>query len=310
MLSRIAVPVALTAVLAANVPGRADEATVLGSGSADIQVMPEIMRVRIELTTKGKDVKEAVEKLKGRRDTAREKLIALGANKETISFTDPGVGTEAMTRERMMRGGWRAPPDMPGQPGAKSKGPQPVFVSTSVSAEFPLKAAGGDEFLVSVSALQDKTRAAELGGLKDTGKLTAQEEEIAEERGVQATGQDGGPKPGEPLFLFVGHVDEGQRTKAAADAFQKAKRQAARLARAANGELGEVRDIRETVGPGSTSDESDPESQYYAQQMAYAWYGRQGAGDDNSEPVSPKAGRVSLRIVVMVKYSLKPSNPR
>jgi uncharacterized protein YggE len=311
MVNRIAIRfLAIGALFTLPATGRAEEGTASGWGATDVQVVPEVLRVRIELVTKGKDVKEAVEKLKTRRETVREKLTTFGATKDSVKFNDPSVGTEATRRERMMRGEWRGPPDGVAPQAAKTKGPQPIFVSTSVTAEFPLKSDGPDEFLVAAHALQEKIRAADLGGLKDAGKLTPQEEEIAEERGVQPTGQEGGPKPGEPIFLFVGRIDESQRTKAAADAFQKAKLQAARLARAVNSDLGDIRDIRESVSPAAATDESDPDSQYYAQAMAYGYYGRQDTGADTSEAISPKAGKVSLRIGVMVKYALKPASGR
>jgi uncharacterized protein YggE len=290
------------------ISGRAaGQGTVAGSGSVEIKRPPEALRVQVDLLARGKDVKEALAKLKERREAAVAQLTGLGVPKAAVVIGEPTLSSDKTQRqqqiERMMqmrRGGKPARP----------KAEQPVFVSAPLKADLPLKAVGPEELLVAAHALQEKIKAADLGGLKDVEKPTSpQEEELAEEMGPEFGG-DEGPKRGEPVFSFVAAVPDAERAKALADAFQKAKRDATRLARAAGAELGPVRTLSENQQTGGL--EEDPLAgprRFYDMAMV----GRPPvppADDERGEAVGGQPGKVVLRVSVSVQFELKsPAKP-
>ena len=276
------------------------EGTVTGSGTTEIKRLPDTLRMQVELIAKGKDLKEALAKLKERRETARTALAGLGVVKDTIEIGDAAVSSEKSDRqiqmERMMR---RA-----GRPGkSKPKTPPPVVVAALLKVDLPLKAADPEELLVRSQEFQDKVKAADLGGMKDLEKLTPQEEELAEEMGV---GEDGdGPRRGEPTFLFVGKVSDEERARALAAAFQKAKKDAARLASAAGAALGELRHLSDSQQSVSDNDPDDGPRRYYEVERLR----RLGlSGDEQpAEAISTQPTRVTLRVTVTAQFALKPA---
>src|SRR5439155_24818128 len=124
---------------------------------------PEGMRMKIVLTAKGKDLKEALATLKDRTDAARAQLATLGADKASIKSETPQLSAgktnqqrqmEMMMAQRLRGGGGGKKP--------KKEEKQPVNVSTTLTAQWPLKAKEPEELLVTASVLQDKIKAAEL----------------------------------------------------------------------------------------------------------------------------------------------------
>src|SRR5262249_39977119 len=76
-----------------HVRGSAQEppaGTVTGQGSADVKRLPEILRIQVEVLAKGKDLKEALARLKERREAAQARLLALGAPKTAVVFGELG----------------------------------------------------------------------------------------------------------------------------------------------------------------------------------------------------------------------------
>ncbi len=55
-------------------------ATVSSNGGAAVKLTPTILRVQVPVFGQGKTLAAAVEKLKGRRESAGEKIKSLGAN--------------------------------------------------------------------------------------------------------------------------------------------------------------------------------------------------------------------------------------
>jgi hypothetical protein len=287
--------------------GRADlPGTVSATGSAEVKRPAEILRVQVELLAKGKDLREALAKLKDRRESARKQLAALGATAEAIEIGEPTAGGDMSDRQQQMErmmGRLRE-----GRAAAKPKTAVPVVVSATLKADLPLKAADPDALLIAAAALQEKIKAADLGGLKDAEKPSPQEAEVLEEMGVAGEGNPSQPKRGEPAFLFVAHIPAADRDRATADAFGRAKTEAARLAKAAGAGLGGL--VRLNGGPPGI----EPDNINYEQMRQYmAWNGgQQTVGhplDDGAyEAVSDRPGRVGLRVAVTAEFHLNPSS--
>ena len=116
------------------------------------------------------------------------------------------------------------------------------------------------------------------------------------------------PKPGEPIFMFVSRIPEAERDKAVAEAFQKAKAQASKLAKAAGTELGALKSLSST----STSGNANNNYQYNAR----AWRAMQMAGlgqsDDDeanenaAEALGAEPGPVKVHVTVMAAFDLGP----
>ena len=124
-----------------------------------------------------------------------------------------------------------------------------------LTAQWPLAGNTTEKLLLAADAVREKIKAADLAGGKETPKLSPEEQELAEEMAAQASPNPGGDeeqvKPGEPRFLFVTRLSPQDRQAALADAFAKAKLQAAELAKAAGAGLGPLTGISGEAG-GST----------------------------------------------------------
>jgi len=192
---------------------------------------------------------------------------------------------------------------------ALSKPPGKVETATIVAgvirADFSLPARGADEFLLVSRELQEKIKAADLGGLKDKGKLTPEEQEAIEEAVGRPRRGDEGEARGDPLFFYVAKISEEERSKALAGAFAKAKRDAERLARAAGAELGVLHRLTNPYSGGGDLDDPYALSRrgYYGQaQLARPF---DGADDETAEAVGLQPGKVSLRLGVVAEFTLK-----
>lgn len=280
------------------------DAVVSGAGVIVVKKQPEVLRLTVQLSEKAKTVKEALAKLKDRRETAILKLETLGAADKSITLAPPTLSTAAATRQQqmmqMVMRQWRSQ----GRRIPKAlQGNQSVTVVSELKAEWPMKVAAGDELLLASQELIDKVKAADLAGLKEPKKLTPEEEELAEEmqQAMQQFGGfgggDGEAQPGEPKFLFVAKITEEERAAAMAEAFAKAKKSATRLANAAGMQIGKLAHLE-----GSTTNAEDYSS--YAMQMWAAQ--QQVAADttDDSEGASPLPGKVTFQIMVQAKFGL------
>jgi uncharacterized protein YggE len=272
--------------------------TVSGSGSVEIKRQPDILRVQFEVMARGKTLKEALQNLTTRREEVRSELTKLGAGKDAVTFGDPGLADDGSNRrdrvEMLIRERNRAL----GKP--KAKGDAPAIVAVTVKVEFPLAAAEPEAFLVAARELQERVKATDLGGLKDKGKLTPEEEEAAAEAIGRGNGDDELPR-GEPAFIYVSKITEAERSKALAEAFAKAKKEAQRLAKAAGGELGGLHHLANQFQPVMDFDE------IYGRR-GYPGMGRMMLGtsdDEGDEAIGPQPGKVALRVGVVVQFKLK-----
>lgn len=277
--------------------------TVSARGTAELKQVPDRLRVQFDVLVRGKTLKDALDNLKTRREEVRAGLVKIGAAKEAVRFDDPTVVGEASDRqsqvERMMMQRDRALGKK-----EKPKADPPAVVSVSVRADFSLPTGATEDRLVAAKGLQDKLKAANLGGLKVTGKVTPEEEEAIEEAIPRAgrPGDDRESDPGAPTFLFVAKVPEAERTKALAAAFANAKKDAERLAKAAGAGLGALHHLADQFQP-----DFDPDDFRMMGRRGYYGDFREAMGggwSSGEEAVGSHAGAVKVKVGVEVQFKL------
>jgi len=234
-----------------------DYGSISGSGAVTLTRKPEVMRLQIIVQAKGKIIKEALFRLKSRLDNAREEVEKLGAEKDSIQVAETRIvppesnsQRRQMQRQlRMMMAQQADANEKAEEEAPKNKLPPPIVVAALLSAEWKLTANPGDELLMAVHALQEKIKAADLAGAKKDMEEVRAEVPVAEEDIEEMMDQfsnSGEAKPGEPLFLFACPISEEEYNTALAEAFQKATKDATRLANAAGARLGKLRSLHRT----------------------------------------------------------------
>jgi hypothetical protein len=161
--------------------------------------------------------------------------------------------------------------------------------------------------LAEAFALQEKIKTADVAGAKESARLSPEEEELQAEM-AQMMGGNEGPKPGEPAFTFVLKVGAEEKAKLTAEAFQKAKADAARLATAAGAKLGKLTALS---GSEQGVDASDAYSNYGGNPYAYQMMQQQAAmvaraaGDTEGEAVGMNPAKVKLTVAVQAYFVLE-----
>jgi len=279
---------------------------ITGGGNVVLRHKPDTMRMQIDITGQGTTLKDALDVLKTRRQAALKRLGELGAAKESIHAGDAKVAPpdprqrqiQMMARQRMMAGGKRGKKAEPATP--------PLVVTTTLTAEWPVKAADADELLLLVGTLQAKIRKSDLGGNSEATKLSPEEQELMEES--ETTNFDYGgeeqAKPGDPRFVFVKKISADEQAEALARAFKQAKEEAAKLAKAADLDLGALKYLQSTT---STSEQV----QQYAAMYGYSRYGRgmmaadPNLGDPRNEAIGPQSEEVTYTVTVSASFEAK-----
>ena len=305
-LSRMLLAVAGVLTALGLAPAQQPAGAVSGQGVVEVKKSADTLRVQVEILVRGKDLKDALGKLRARKEALQKQLAELGAVRESIEFGEPALSasrTERMRQsERMMiERGLIGRPDRPKQA-------IPVFVAAALKVDWPLKAASLEDLLLVSQTLQDKIKAADLGGLKNP-ELSPAEEEIAEElRGrdfdrfdrFDRYDRDEEPKRGEPRFVYLSKISATERDQALAEAFRRAKGEAGRLALAAGAELGPLQNLgNPAAGLGID-----------ARMLELSYRGRDREPDSdlvdpNREAAGLQPTRVLFRVAVTASFALK-----
>jgi uncharacterized protein YggE len=283
----------------------APDSVVTGAGQATLKRPPEILRLKMEIQVKAKNPAEALAKLKDKRAAVRAQLVAMGAPGDAITFADPKIAAaeneqqqmQRMVRERMAMMGQTS------EPAAKEDKPKPVLVSVALTAEWPLKVEGAEERLLFAHDLEDKVKAADLSGSKEAEKLSPEEEEQIEEmQPGRSYEYEQRPQPGQPVFIYVSKIPETERAKLLAEAFQKARAEAVRLAEAAGAQVGTLR----SLSSGSAGSEAELYNRY-GDRYAYMLMQQAAAGQEpaTDEAIAAEPGPIAFRVSVSASFTLK-----
>jgi hypothetical protein len=203
---------------------------------------------------------------------------------------------QMMVRQRALGGGKRGKKPEAATP--------PVVVTTTLTAEWPLKAADAEEMLLLVGALEAKIRKADLGGSSEPTSLSPEEQELMEEAEMNNYSDEEQPKPGQPRFLFVKKISEKEQADALAQAFEQAKAEAAKLAKAAALNLGSLKHLSSSLSA------SDQMQQYSAAMYQYSRYGRSMQPDPNvadlrNEAIGPQPDEVTYTVTISASFEAK-----
>jgi Protein of unknown function (DUF541) len=222
-------------------------AAISGQGAFELKKQPDILRIHVDVQAKGKTVKEALTKLQERKQSAQTNLQVLGAIAETIRFGEPMIVTENPNQQRQMMMIMRQRAMMGGkQPDKKPKEPPPIVVTCTLAAEVPLKAASPEDLLITSHELEKRVRTMDLGGAKDMKQASAQDEELAQENDDMDPNETF--RRGDPLFLYVRRIAPDEELKAMTTAFQRARTNALKLAKASGSELGALQRVDDSQG--------------------------------------------------------------
>ena len=118
----------------------------------------------------------------------------------------------------------------------------------------------------------------------------------------------GGPQmqgptmPGEPSFVFVSKVSAKERDAATAEAFAKAKEQAGRLAAAAGGQLGPIRQVVAQASAANDGGQNEYMN-YQVQMMMQMGMSVPAQNDDEATGVEP--GPVAMQVQVTASFALR-----
>lgn len=307
----VVVMMALTLGGAANLdaqpygPTQTPDSGITGSGTETLLRQPEILRMQIQLSAKGKNAEEALAKLKSLRENVKQKVEKLGPVAESVSIGAPKIAgadssqgqMQRMVRQQLQGGGKKKSDDKMA----------PVSVTATLKAEWKLDGADADSMIVSASELQAKIEAADLAGSKESKEASEEEEEEASEEAQSMrfmenmySGQ-GGAAPGMPSFTYVAMIPTEDVSKALKAAFAKAKQNAERTAEATGEKLGALRSATHmAVGVG----ENDP----YGQMRMYMDAGRGvDKSKNDTEATSATAGELTYRITVTANFGIQRS---
>lgn len=289
--------------------GFAPRGTVGGTGVVTLTRQPDRMRMHIVVMSRGSDLKQALTGLGERTAAAVAQLAALGAVADTIKIGNPTISTQADEQRQQIEQMIAENLRRSGRPQKTGDKPRPVTVTATLTAEWALQTADPSELLVQTHELQEKIRQADLSGSAAASKLTPEEEEILEEAqgmfGRYSSSDE--PKPGEPVFSFASPISDADYDQALADAFQKAKAEAARIAKATGAELGKLEFVR---GDDTNSPDYDSYSYRY-DSAAYQTYqmlqSLQGRGDarERREALGVQPGEVTYNVSVSAGFGLK-----
>ncbi|HEY2840347.1 MAG TPA: SIMPL domain-containing protein [Pirellulales bacterium] len=282
----------------------ADSGNISGTGAVLIKRSPELLRLHLQVSGQGKDAKDALGKLKSRKEAVVAKLVELGASKDSVKTEDAHVSVEDNARRRQMESMVRDRMRQQGRRGAKKEEAKPVTLTMALKAEWPLKGQNSDETLVESHKVQEAVRG-ELAKLAESKELSPEEEELAEEMQQMNSFNDGEPKPGDPTFLFVARISDEERAKALAAAFEKAKTQAMQLSKAANVKLGPLESLRsnEAMNEGFAGYPGYGNDRYMYQMMMQQ--AQQRPDDGPLEAIGDEPGKVAVSITVMASFKLK-----
>ncbi|HJT34813.1 MAG TPA: hypothetical protein VJ783_22490 [Pirellulales bacterium] len=314
-MTRLICPALLLAVASIYLPTAsaqiaASAPSVSGSGTSTIERPCETLRMEVDLLAKGKELKDALSKLKQRRKAAEEQLAKLGAEPKSIRWGSPQISSggdndqqrqmQIMMRQRMMqrRGARRA--------AEKPAVAPPVTVAMSLVAQWPLKTGDAEQLLIAAHDLEEKIKAADLAGRKAAEELSPEEQELAEENEEDSEqvfyqGQQQ-PKPGEPRFVYVVNVSEDDRNKAFAEAFDRAKASATRLAKAAHAELGDLQQLAEAGESGADPEGYEAWGGYEYQMFQRA---QRHATREAIEAIGPRPGVLKYHVSLTASFALK-----
>lgn len=295
---------------------------ITGSGVSEISHPATSLRMQVDITAEGKNIAEAIDALKAKREALAAQLGKLGASADSITFSSPRMFADPYAQQRRMEMMMQA--RMGGSKAAKGKQEEKVTIASTGKAQWALKGTP-DEILARAydlrksleESLKAKPGAGAAGAAGTTGAggaggaagalAAAEEQENAEENAAQYAGMEGEEaKPGTPVFVYVAQITPAEREKALADAMSKAREQAAQAAKAAGVQLGNLRQVSQHVVNGSSGAEYGYSGAY--SRALYQMMNASGTNDGSAlsnEAIGADMASVKVSVVIEASWEIK-----
>ncbi|MFO0942446.1 MAG: SIMPL domain-containing protein [Pirellulales bacterium] len=225
------------------VPGLSATAT------ESVSLQPDGLRLAMKIQAVGKDAKSAVKALNEQREIVRKELTAMNATADSIRFsaTEAGSGTGNDNEARMFRS-MRMGGPVGGPGGAEDEEPTlpRVFTATCwVVAKWTIPSKDADALALLPAMLRGQITARDLEGKKRKPDLDAEQLEQYEQM-AQMMEQQMSYSSSDMQTVrieFFARVPDEVLAKTTATAFDRAKKQAEVLSKAAGTNLGKIHSV-------------------------------------------------------------------
>jgi uncharacterized protein YggE len=276
--------------------------SVRGQGTATLVRPADHLHLEVQVNARGKDVPEAMSKLKDLETEVQKKLAAIQDGKFVFDASRLDADDDPQKNYmRMMQA--MANPNARKKPAA----PQGVSAVTTLRCDWELKGSNADEVSLAAYQLQEKVKASNAwkpaGAANDLKAQEEAEENDQSNMQMQMNYPGAAAKPGQPVFTFIATFPQEEISKGTAQAFESAKQQASDLAKAAGKSLGELTELdgsRNNVGMSP----DNPMAQYIAMMQA-ASEQKPAAGREPNVIVGDQPGAVSMQVAVTARFQLK-----
>jgi uncharacterized protein YggE len=277
---------------------------VTGTGTSTLKVAADLVRVQLAIEAQGKDLKEALAKLKTMETADNEKLAGVGVAAGAIQWSEATPGVVSDQQQKMIQMARMRHQGV----NAAAEPVAPVKVTAMLKADVTLGGKNNEEILTAVETLRDKIKKLSLGATAGPSTMPADaeaQEEAEEETGERNNGE--AVPPGTAMFIYVHKITEADHDKAAGEAFANAKKEAVRLAKAAGVEIGAIKSLSGRTGPAVDPDEmyngyNGGGEQRYIYMMMQQQY-RSGAQVD--ETYAPRPGDLAFQVSVSAAFTIR-----
>jgi uncharacterized protein YggE len=264
------------------------------NGTAEVSGTAQYLVMSMVLQVQGDDFAAALESLQAKQKQATIKLERLEAEESSIELSPvkmkDGSNPQQARMMQMMRQQMGNDPRI----AEIMKMQQKVTLTSTITARWKLSGEGND-LLANCVNIQKQINDADMGGKKSgEDEVSPEEAELMEEMSsmMPYMEEDGTATPGTPSFHYLRAFSADERTKALAEAFKDAARQAKTLALAAEVPLGPLESIQSLEGVLSPM---------HAYEMAYGRAsGPQPPAKPNAEGVLEMPGDDPLKISTTV----------
>jgi len=269
-------------------------AGVSGSAGEMVKVRPTLLRMTVTLQGQAERMDKALEDIKSKMDSAKEKLLTLKPVQETLVVSGPFLKTPTQSEMERMRYMVQRRFGSEGEEAEKKK--KQVTLSAVVAADWELSATDPVELTREVHRLRQEIEKAVTPASPKKEAATEEEEERMLRQLAQASGEGAA---GKPLFTFVAKAPRDKLAEARNKAFAKARENASVTAAAAGEELGKLTNISSQVT--STGGEDYEHMRYYRRAMMNL----ATPSKEVDEGVSSQMTDITFLVTVNVAYNFK-----
>jgi len=284
------------------------EGTISTYGVASVERKPERMRMQFTISVYGRGAREALVALRAKQELLRGELTKIGASADSIRFEQATfvVMDQQRRRELEQYGELRRTSRIP-QPRPTTRPVAPTVVAAArVVCDWPLKGETTDDIFVEAAEYQNAATKLKLSSPSIRPGMTDEEREAAEERGSGVEEQMAGLFVSPPDYAYVARIPENERLKATAQACEKARQDAERLAKAMNTQIGSLQNASYSSS-GTAADYIRPYRRPYLLSEDEPRFHEDAMEEDGAVIVlGNQPTRVLYRIAVNMVFAIKP----